>query len=580
VTIRAFLLAGLLLSFVSTAGAAPGNGKLAYYRYGGLYLAAEEGSGETRVADAATIYPGRPPLWAPDGAHVAYLAQRGRPGLVDTVPAVVGADGSGAKMLAPSGFFSLGCWLDASTLVVVGDPAWSGGTPLQDLYAYGLDGSVRRLTTDGVQKSVSPQGCALDGEAVAYAQQRPNYSVEARIVRLDGSISVVTPSGASDSTPAWSPSGGLAFARFGPNPGLYVSDTSGGAARRLTTRQAGDPVWSPDGTDVLFTYSYTDYSRCSTDSCSAENEVWSAAVDGSGEHRLAGTGSDVAGGWSPDGTRVVYANGGRSIVMNPDGTCKTVLPANVAAPLAWQPVLDKPAAPKLGCADLSVASDVSFGELPLSATTQYMLTVRNQGNEPATDVTLDQPSVEDVRILSAVTSQGTCRSDTGVHCEIGSLPVGGSALVVVTIHLDGTHASVNAGVRGGEPDGYLFDNGVLFGFRVLDCTIVGSYGADTINGTPRRDHICGRFGDDRIYGNAGNDVIEGGEGADTIYGGKGRDVIYGGGGEDVILARDGQRDVIDCGPQKDVAVVDRVDVVSNCRTVYRPKPSPQHRKHA
>ena len=41
------------------------------------------------------------------------------------------------------------------------------------------------------------------------------------------------------------------------------------------------------------------------------------------------------------------------------------------------------------------------------------------------------------------------------------------------------------------------------------------------------------------------------------------------GGDDVIWARDGQRDWIDCGGQKDIAVVDRVDVTRRCEAVSR-----------
>jgi len=46
-------------------------------------------------------------------------------------------------------------------------------------------------------------------------------------------------------------------------------------------------------------------------------------------------------------------------------------------------------------------------------------------------------------------------------------------------------------------------------------------------------------------------------------------VIEAKGGRDVIFARDGERDVIDCGTERDTAVVDRLDVVSNCERVLR-----------
>ena len=81
---------------------------------------------------------------------------------------------------------------------------------------------------------------------------------------------------------------------------------------------------------------------------------------------------------------------------------------------------------------------------------------------------------------------------------------------------------------------------------------------DVIYGEGGNDTIFGGAGDDKLYGGPGNDVITGGPGADKIYGGPGSDTIY---------ADDGERDVIDCGPGRDRAVVDSVDVVKNCEVV-------------
>ena len=74
---------------------------------------------------------------------------------------------------------------------------------------------------------------------------------------------------------------------------------------------------------------------------------------------------------------------------------------------------------------------------------------------------------------------------------------------------------------------------------------------------------------DEVHGEAGDDVIYAGGGNDVVYGGPGRDTILGKDGNDVIHARDGQRDTIDCGHQRDVAYVDRLDVVSHCEKVVR-----------
>lgn len=92
-----------------------------------------------------------------------------------------------------------------------------------------------------------------------------------------------------------------------------------------------------------------------------------------------------------------------------------------------------------------------------------------------------------------------------------------------------------------------------------DC-ISGGAGNDTIRGGPAFDTLSGGPGADVLLGGSGNDAIRGGPGRDTILGGKGIDVIG---------ARDGRRDMIDCGPGRDVAVVDRIDTVRHCEVVRR-----------
>lgn len=68
--------------------------------------------------------------------------------------------------------------------------------------------------------------------------------------------------------------------------------------------------------------------------------------------------------------------------------------------------------------------------------------------------------------------------------------------------------------------------------------IVGTPGADILNGTGGDDIICGLAGNDIITGGGGDDLIVGNGGADTIQGGGGKDTINGGGGDDAI---DGNR---------------------------------------
>ena len=110
-------------------------------------------------------------------------------------------------------------------------------------------------------------------------------------------------------------------------------------------------------------------------------------------------------------------------------------------------------------------------------------------------------------------------------------------------------------------------------------TIVGTNGPDKLIGTNRPDSIDGRGGADLLRGRGGNDVLRGGTGRDTVVGGKKFDRINAGRGRDTIRARDRKPDTIECGPGRDLAIVDRIeDGVYDCEQLHIPKPS-QARPH-
>ena len=108
--------------------------------------------------------------------------------------------------------------------------------------------------------------------------------------------------------------------------------------------------------------------------------------------------------------------------------------------------------------------------------------------------------------------------------------------------------------------------------------IKGTRGADVLRGRGGPDLIRGLGGKDHLYGGGGNDTLLGGRGPDVLRGGRGHDyfnnvggVRRAGAGNDRILARDGKPDTIDCGPGRDVAVVDRKeDGVFDCEVVKEP----------
>jgi RTX calcium-binding nonapeptide repeat (4 copies) len=97
--------------------------------------------------------------------------------------------------------------------------------------------------------------------------------------------------------------------------------------------------------------------------------------------------------------------------------------------------------------------------------------------------------------------------------------------------------------------------------------IGGTSGGETLRGTPRADRLYGRGGDDRMFGLGGADLLDGGPGGDRLWGGP---------GNDRIVARDRAQDLVICGPGRDIAIVDLLDLVhTSCEIVRRPQVSPQ-----
>lgn len=112
--------------------------------------------------------------------------------------------------------------------------------------------------------------------------------------------------------------------------------------------------------------------------------------------------------------------------------------------------------------------------------------------------------------------------------------------------------------------------------------IRGSGGADRLVGTASRERLDGRGGVDVLVGGGGADVLLGGGGSDRLRGQAGRDLLVGGTGADridggpgadYVIAADGRRDVVDCGTGQDVALVDEIDRVRNCRVLAAGPPA-------
>jgi Ca2+-binding RTX toxin-like protein len=157
-------------------------------------------------------------------------------------------------------------------------------------------------------------------------------------------------------------------------------------------------------------------------------------------------------------------------------------------------------------------------------TVWYGLTV-NAGDEVSADTlgsNFDTVLVVYTGASLGSLSQIACNDDGGGGGGASVLEFTASSSTTYWIQASGYNDSV-AGQAFGDLD-------LNVEVTALGCTITGTNGNDTLNGTNGADVICGL---------GGNDTIDGGNGTDTIYGGTGNDAISGGNGGDTIYAGDG-----------------------------------------
>jgi hypothetical protein len=267
--------------------------------------------------------------------------------------------------------------------------------------------------------------------------------------------------------------------------------------------------------------------------------------------------------------------------MNRDGSCEGAF-AGAAAPLRrplWRPG-SQPGLGPIRCADLRVTLDLSGGAIgpaALGEAHEFRFTIDNDGSETATGLRVEARSdAPQVAILDGSAGAYPCSGPPrDLVCSLPELAPGSTSSVAFLVR------SRTAGIfpfsisaSAVEPDTDPSTNSVETSIQVLPCDKVGTYGDDVLYGTPRRDRICALPGADRVYGGGGNDYLDAGNGADVVAGGPGQDTILAKGGNDTIYTRDGQKDWIDCGTERDIAIVDGLDVVKRCETVVRPRRKP------
>jgi hemolysin type calcium-binding protein/uncharacterized protein DUF11/WD40 repeat protein len=443
------------------------------------------------------------------------------------------------------------------------------------------DGSnQRQITSDGGQKA--SLGWQPNGARLVYAEAGGVFTL------VEGNPPVRIATGGE---PVWSPDGSRIA--YSAQDGIWTTGPDGQSPVRVTAIQpAYSPAWSYDGARIVFVGTRIYPELASKFGAPARQDVYTIRADGTDLLRLTGP-RDIEtysafppGGsvptWWPDGSRLFFeserASGfATTYVMNPDGTCEGQFAStqNALRRPSWRPG-SHPGLGPIRCADLRIRAVSTGGYVNPTALGQespFQLEIDNDGNETATDVRVEVKTTANIELLDG--NGGVFPCSGGTRDRVCSLPpLSPTSVVSVNFRVRSAVAGIfpfSLSVGALEPDTDPTNNTLPLSTQVLPCDKVGTYGSDVLYGTPERDRICALPGADHVYGNAGNDYLDSGNGNDIVVGGPGRDVILAKGGNDTIYARDGQRDVIDCGTERDVAIVDRLDVVKRCETVVRPR---------
>jgi uncharacterized repeat protein (TIGR01451 family) len=206
-------------------------------------------------------------------------------------------------------------------------------------------------------------------------------------------------------------------------------------------------------------------------------------------------------------------------------------------------------------ADLAVQVTDAPDPVAVGSDLHYTIVVTNKGPGSVDDVTVRDNLPKKVGYGSSSASQGTCvESANVVTCALGTITTGQSAAVHIlvapikhgTLHDTATVSSTTDN----DPDSTNDTASTTTTAQGPDCTVVGTWGDDGLNGTPGNDVMCGLGGNDIANAGAGDDILLGGGGNDTLVGGSGTDLLSGGPGNDNLSGGRGG-DYLSGGPGND-----------------------------